>query len=439
MLPPMARVPPDTPVRRREILAWYGYDFADSAFTTVIVTAFYVLYFKAVVVGDPNLGDWYWGLANSLSALALALTAPVLGAIADHSASKLIFLRSFAVLLAVFTASLALVGPGDVAAGMGLFIVANIGFAGGVIFIDAFLPELSHAGNVGRLAGNRYGIGYLGGMACLAAILPLAAGGFTPENLASARAVFLVVAGWYGLFAIPTFLFLRERAVPRPLPRGRTYVGVGFARLAVTFRHIRRYRELFKFLVAFWVYNDAIITIIVFSAAYAADTLSFTVQENLLLLLAVNIPAAAGSFFFGRLADRAGIKRTVVMTLILWLLVVAAALLTTSKAAFFGVAALAGVGLGSCQSTSRSLMSRFTPREKAAEFFAFMGFAGKVSSIVGPLLFGAISVATGSQRLSVLAVGLFFLAGLVLLLGVDEKAGVAAAALPVEEPAGSQW
>jgi UMF1 family MFS transporter len=213
---------------------------------------------------------------------------------------------------------------------------------------------------------------------------------------------------------------------------------VGFARLATTFRHIRRYRELFKFLIAFWVYNDGIITIIVFSAAYAADTLQFTVQENLLLLLAVNIPAAAGSFLFGRLADRAGIKRTVVLTLLLWLVVVAAAMLTTSKAAFFGVAALAGVGLGSCQSTSRSLMSRFTPRAKAAEFFAFMGFAGKVSSIVGPLVFGAISMATGSQRLAVLAVGVFFLVGLGLLLGVDEEAGIAAAAAPVEEPGGGR-
>jgi UMF1 family MFS transporter len=429
----MNRVSPDEPVRRREIAAWCSYDFADSAFTTVIVTAFFVLYFKHVVVGDPGLGDWYWGLANAGSALVMAMLAPVLGAIADHSGSKRIFLRACAVLIVVFTAGLFFVQPGMVAVGMALFIIANIGFAGGVIFIDAFLPEISRAGNVGRISGYRWGLGYIGGMACLGLILPLASGGFSADNLLSARAVFPVVALWYLVWSLPTFLVLRERALHRPLPPGHGYLRVGFGRLAVTLRHIRRYRELFKFLLAFWVYNDAIVTVIVFASAYAADTLQFTVTENLLLIFSVNVPAAAGALLFGRLLDRLGAKRTVVLTLLLWLGVVTLTVFTTTKAVFFGVAVLAGIGLGSCQSTSRSLMALLTPRAKSAEFFGFLGLAGKISAILGPLLFGLISVTTGSQRLAVSMIGLFFLAGLLILLSVDERDGIAAAARPMEE------
>jgi UMF1 family MFS transporter len=423
----MRRVPPGTPVLPRERAAWCLYDFADSAFTTVVVTAFYVLYFKSVVVGDAALGDWYWGLANAVSALALAGLAPLLGALADHTGSKRLFLRGCGLLMVTFTAALAWVGPGDVLLGSVLFILANIGFAGGVIFIDAFLPELAAPGRLGTLSGWRWGVGYVGGMLCLGVILPLARGGFADSNLASARLVFPVVAAWYALFSLPAFLLLRERAERRPPAPGTTLWSVGFTRVAGTFRHIRRYRELFKFLVAFWIYNDAIVTIIVFAAAYAGDTLGFTVAENLLLILCVNLPAALGSVAFGALLDRLGAKRTVVLTLLLWLGVVAGALLVTRKGSFLAVAALAGLGLGSCQSSSRALLARFTPRDRSAEFFGFLGLAGKVSAVLGPLLFGLVSVASGSQRWAVAMVGLLFLVGLLVLLTVDEAAGVAAA------------
>ena len=432
MLRGMARVDPDHPVAKREIWAWYSYDFADSAFTTVIVTAFYVLYFKEVVVSDPGLGDWYWGLANAVAAASVALLAPVLGAIADHSGCKLAFLRACAVLLVVFTSSLFFVGPGMVAAGITLFVLANIGFQGGGVFIDAFLLELSRDSDVGRLSGTKWATGYVGGLLSLAAIAPLAFGGFGTGNLLRARLVFPLIALWYLLFSLPTFLFLRERARSRPLPPGESLLTVGFRRLAHTARHVRRYRELAKFLVAFWIYNDAIVTIIVFAAAYAHDTLGFTVAENLGLLLVVNLPAAAGSILFGRLVDRIGGKRTVILTLVIWLGVIAGTLFTTTRAPYYAVAAVAGLCLGGTQSASRSIMARFTPRDRAAEFFGFLGVAGKVSAIIGPLLFGLISAGTGSQRLAVLGVGVFFLAGLLVLLSVDEAAGQAAAGRPAD-------
>jgi UMF1 family MFS transporter len=426
----MHRVPPGTPVLPRERAAWCMYDFADSAFTTVIITTFYVLYFKNVVVGDPGLGDWYWGLANSLSAVLVALVAPVLGAVADFTAGKRLFLRGCGLLIVTFTASLALVGPGDVLLGTVLFMIANIGFAGGVIFIDAFLPELSTPERVGRLSGARWATGYVGGMLCLGAIMPLASGGFTEANLGSARLVFPVVALWYAVFSLPTFLLLRERGDGGRLPPGEHLLTAGFRRLGRTFQHIRQYRQLFKFLLAFWLYNDAIVTIIIFAAAFASDTLQFTVAENLLLILCVNLPAALGALVFGSLVDRIGPRRTVMITLVLWLGVIVATLFTTQKATFFVVASLAGIGLGSCQSASRSLLARFTPKDRAAEFFGFLGLAGKASAIIGPLVFGWVSLQTGSQRLAVVTVGLFFLAGLILISTVDEAEGIAAANPP---------
>jgi UMF1 family MFS transporter len=364
----------------------------------------------------------------------VALLAPVLGARADISGSKRLFLRGFGLIIIVFTASLALVGPGDVVAGIVIFMLANIGFAGGVIFIDAFLPELAAPGRTGRLSGARWATGYVGGMLCLALIMPLASGGFAPGNLTAARSVFPVVALWYAVFSLPAFLILRDRGNKVTLPAGQSVVMLGFRRLGTTFRSIRRYRELFKFLLAFWLYNDAIVTIIIFAAAFASDTLNFTVAENMLLILCVNLPAAAGSLAFGALLDRLGAKRTVMLTLLLWLGVIVATLLTTSKATFFGVAALAGIGLGSCQSSSRALLAQFTPANRAGEFFSFLGVAGKVSAIMGPLVFGWVSMQTGSQRLAVLAVGFFFLAGLAVLATVDEKAGLAAANDPGPGP-----
>jgi UMF1 family MFS transporter len=406
------------------------YDFADSAFTTVIVTTFYVLYFKNVVVGDPGLGDWYWGLANSLSAILVALIAPVLGAMADFTAGKRLFLRGCGLLIVTFTAALALVGPGDVLLGTVLFMLANIGFAGGVIFIDAFLPELSTPERVGRLSGARWATGYVGGMLCLGAIMPLASGGFSADNLASARLVFPVVALWYAVFSLPAFLLMRERGTGGRLPAGENLLTLGFRRLGRTFLHIRQYRQLFKFLLAFWLFNDAIVTIIIFASAFASDTLNFTVTENLLLIFCVNLPAALGALVFGSLVDRIGPKRTVMITLVLWLGVIVATLFTTQKSTFFVVACLAGVGLGSCQSASRSLLAMFTPTERAAEFFGFLGLAGKASSILGPLVFGWVSLQTGNQRLAVVTVGLFFLAGLILLSTVNEAEGIAAAGNP---------
>jgi UMF1 family MFS transporter len=422
------------PVRKREILGWCMYDVADSAFTTVIVTVLYAPYFSKIVVGDPNRADFLWGLAASISEVMVALVAPVLGAIADFSGSRKKFLGACALTIIFFTAALYFVGPGMTALGLGLYIIANIGFAGGGIFIDSFLPGISNESNVGRISGTKWALGYLSGLVALWICLPLAdniVDNPTTEQLSLARFIPVVVAAYYAIAVIPTFVLLRDRSIRKPPPPGQNYVTVGFAQLKTTLKHMRRYSELFKLLIAFLVYNDGIVTVIYFAALYASVTIGFTTSEIVVMFIAMNVVAAAGAFSFGWIADRIGQKRTIFISLTIWLSAVVLAYFSYSKGSFYVVATLAGIGMGSCQSVTRSLLALFTPKENAAEFFGFLGIAGKALAFLGPIIFGVVSHRTGSQRPAILSIGAFFVIGMILLAFVNEKRGKESARIPV--------
>jgi UMF1 family MFS transporter len=417
------------PITRKEILAWCFYDFANSSFTTVIVTAFYVLYFKNVVFAErTGMGDLWWGMSISLSMIVVALSSPILGAIADCSGTKKRFLLAYTGVCILFTSLLYFVGPGDVIPGVLFFVLANIGFEGALVFYNAFLPEIAGRHDMGKVSGWGWSIGYLGGITSLLLIIPLAAHLKEGEaGVQLARLTFPTIGLFILLASLPTFLILRERAVPLPLPAGSSYLREGARRLATTFRYIRRYRELLKFLLAFFVYEDAMITIIAFTASYADQTLHFTPRENLLMILLVNPAAAVGAFLFGYIFDKAGPKRTISWTLVLWIMVVVAAFFVQTKAQFLTVAMIAGLVLGSTQSASRGMVGLFSPRRHNAEFFGFYAVSGKVSAIIGPVVFGTISSVTQSQRLAVVSIAPFFLAGLIMLQWVDEQKGMQAA------------
>ena len=424
------------PVTNREILGWCMYDVADSAFTTIIVTVLYAPYFAKIVVRDPQQADFLWGLAASISEVVVALIAPILGAIADFSGSRKKFLGVCAVTIVLFTASLWFVGPGMTYVGLTLYILANIGFAGGGVFIDSFLPGISNNSNAGRISGRKWAMGYMSGLVCLALCYPLANGNIvdnaTNEQISTARLIPLVVAIYYAIAVIPTFLWLKERSVPQQLPPGENYLTIGFHQLKRTLGHIRRYRELFKLLIAFLVYNDGVVTVIYFAALYATTTIGFSAGDLTIMFLAINVVAAAGAFGFGWIADRIGQKKTIFISLFLWLAAVTVAYFSYTKQSFYIVAVLAGLGLGSCQSVTRSLLALFTPKENAAEFFGFLGIAGKALAFLGPLVFGIVSKQTGSQRPAILAVGAFFIAGMILLSFVNEERGKQAALIPID-------
>ncbi len=427
--------PPQPPITKKEIAGWCFYDVADSTFTTVIITAFYANYFKDIVVGDPIQGTYLWGVAASISEVVVAITAPILGAIADFSGSRKKFLGLCALIIVFFTGALWFAGPGMVTMAMTLFIIANLGFAGGGVFIDSFLPGISTDENAGRISGIKWALGYLSGLVCVALCGPLAEGikpNATAADISKARWIPVVVAVYYAVAVIPTFVFLRDRSTPKPLPPGENYLTVGFKQLKKTFRQIKRYRELVKLLIAFLVYNDGVVTVIIFAAVYAVTTIGFTQGEITFMFIVLNVVAAAGAFGFGYLADRIGQKRTIFISLTIWIIAVLIAWRAQDKATFWVAATLVGVGMGSCQSVTRSLLALFTPKQNAAEFFGFLGIAGKALAFLGPYLFGKLTQIYRSQRPAILAISVFFIVGMLLLSFVNEEKGKAEALVPVE-------
>jgi UMF1 family MFS transporter len=423
----------NAPITRREIAGWCMYDVADSAFTTVMITAFYANIFKDIVVGDKVRGTFLWGVALSSAEIVVALLAPILGAVADFAGYRKRFLAICAMLLIAFTAALWFAGPGMIWLAMGLFIIACLAFSAGGTFIDSFLPGISDKSNAGRISGIKWALGYLGGLGCVALCQPFASGikpSPSPDELADAQMIPLIVAIWYAVAVIPAFMFLRERSTPQSLPAGETYLTIGFRQLRQTFGKIQHYRELFKLLLAFLVYNDGVVTVIGFASIYAVDTIGFTQSEIVKMFIILNIVAAVGAFGAGRVADWIGQKRMIFISLAVWIVAVFIAWYAESKQTFWIAATMVGLGMGSTQSVTRSLLALFTPKEKAAEFFGFLGIAGRALAFLGPLVFGTLTQMTGSQRPAILAIAAFFIVGAFLLSFVDERKGREAALNP---------
>ncbi|MCZ6824227.1 MAG: MFS transporter [Gemmatimonadetes bacterium] len=412
-------------VRRREVFSWCMYDFANSAFTTLIVTFIFSAYFMQVIVGDEVRGTVLWTRAVNISAIVVALTMPVLGAIADFSRRKKRFLLLATIQTLVFTTLLFFMQPGMVVLAVILFVFANVAYEGGQAFYNAFLPEISTSRNMGRISGYGWALGYVGGLAALGIALWMM--GALPENgHLNVRATILLVAIWFAVFSIPTFLFLPERGIARAVEPG-TYVREGFRRVAETFRHLRRYREAAKVLLARLVYNDGLVTIFALAGIYSIAVFDFTIEEVIKLGIVANVAAGLGAFGFGFVNDWIGGKRTIAITLVV--LTIAALLGATAetRTGFWIAAILISFMVGPTQSASRTLLGSMTPEAKHAEFFGFYAFSGKLSSILGPLLFGTVVGVTGSHRLAMGSMVVFFVVGFVLLMLVDEKAGIAAA------------
>ncbi|QQR73978.1 MAG: MFS transporter [Holophagales bacterium] len=422
----MATPPANLPVRLREIVAWAMFDFANSSYTTVIVTVAFSVYFTKLVAAGAN-ADSLWGAGITASNLVVVLLSPLVGAIADDSGRKKLFLLATWLLCVAGTAGLWFVHPGEIALGLALFVVSNIAFSFGENLCAAFLPELSTPANVGRISGFGWGLGYFGGLLSLLAIRPLIAPGFTVENLGNLRLAWLVTALFFFVAALPTFLLLRERA-HRHRRSLAEYARQGFGHLLETARAVRHFRELARFLVVFFVYSAGLMSIIAFVGVYAERTVGFSPDELIVLFLVVQISSAAGAIGFGFIQDRLGASRTIQATLVLWIVVCALVYSSSSKSLFWGIALFAGLGIGSLQSASRGLVGLFSPVEKSGEFFAFWGLAGKGAYAFGPAVFGLLSSTLHSQRAAILSTGLFFVLGLVGMAFVDEKRGQAAAA-----------
>ncbi len=415
---------PATNTSRLQIFIWTLFDFANTSFSVIVVAVGYSLYFKDVVAGGHGRGDFLWGVAVSISMLITAIIAPVLGAAADFSSRRKRFLFGFTIVSIICTALLYFVDAGMIAAGMILFILANIGFEGGIVFYDAFLPTLTTERSYGRVSGYGFAMGYIGSLTTLLIAMPLYANGFIPSNLPNIKLSFVIAAAIFLLFAAPLFLFFRDHK--KTFEKKPSYVRAGIARVRDTIRHMKKYKQVARFMVAFFIYNDGILTVISFASIFAQQSLNFSLQEIIVLFAVVQGSGVIGSLIFGVVTDKIGPKKTIDINLVLWLLVVTAAYFVHTKAMFFAIGIVAGSSLGASQSASRSLMALLTPKEREAEFFGFYdGLCGKASAVIGTFLFGLISYLTNNQRLSILSVGVFFVVGLLLLQRVDDTRATA--------------
>lgn len=398
----------------KQLFGWMMYDFANSAFTTIIVTVVYSVYFiKTVVGGDAGYAEMLWGRAIGISMTMVALTAPIMGAIADFSRSKKKFLFINCYLTVIFTALLYFVGPGQISKGMIFFIIANFGFNSANVFYDAFLPELTTSDNIGKVSGYGWALGYVGGLLSLLVSLVLI-------NY-DVRWVFPMIALHFFIFSLFTFVWLKE--VQRPSKR-TNYLKTAYKRVYSSLKNIRQYPQLLKFILSYFIYNDGITTVIAFAAIYGITRYGMDTKAMLIYFILAQFTSILGSAVFGWLTDKRGVKLSLTISLLIWVAVVFWAFFCTSASEYYFVGLLAGLAIGSSQSNSRTMLSMLTPCEREAEFFGFYTLTGRLSSIIGPILYGWIAHRTGDIRYSILTLIVFFSTGLVLLQLVDPHKGL---------------
>jgi UMF1 family MFS transporter len=413
------------------------YDFANSAFTTLVVTFVYATYFtKQMVLGpdgapDETLGTFYWSNAVSVTALAVAFASPFVGALADRGGYRREFLLAATVLCVLATAALFGFTPGQATLALAAFVVANVAFEMGNVFYNAYLPEIAPPDRIGRISGYGWGLGYLGGLLCLVLALfgfiqtetPLF--GLSAANGENVRATMLLTATWVAVFSVPFFLFVRDDQ-PARSTAGQPVLASTWRELRRTVAEIRRYRQIVRLLLARLFYNDGLVTIFAMGGTYAAVTFGFTFSQVIVFGIVINLAAGLGALAMGRLDDAIGGKRTLLLSLVG---LAAATLLTVlfeSESALWAAGIAIGIFAGPNQSASRSLMGRFIPPDKETEFYGFFALSGKLTAFIGPMLFGWLTLATGTQRAGIAAVLVLFLIGGVLLLLVDEREGTLA-------------
>ncbi|MGD9487086.1 MAG: MFS transporter [Calditrichaceae bacterium] len=414
---------------KKEIFAWTLYDFANTSFSVIVVTVVYAVYFKQYIVSgqtisffgiERNPGDLYWGLGGAISMFIVAVSSPLLGAIADFNSRKKYFLFVYSMFCIASTIMLTFLEPGMVWQGLFLFVVGNIGFEGAIVFYNGFLPQISKPDNIGKISGYGFAFGYIGSLLSLLIALPYANMAFVADDLSLMRPTFLWAGLFFLVFSTPFYFMVTEKKYNISV-QVNSYVKEGYKRFRKTLKMIREFPEIVKFLIAYFIYIDGVNTVIYFGGIFAKDTLGFSMVEIITFFAIIQFSAISGAYVFGFLTDKLGPKKTINLTLFMWMGVSVGAFFSYDQLSFYAVGLIAGIAMGSSQSASRALMGILIPEGMEAEFYGFYALTGKFSSILGPLLFGIISTTTGSQRIAVLSVLLFFVAGFALFQRVDEK------------------
>lgn len=412
-------------VRRRALVAWGLFDWANSAYPTVVVTFVFATYYTQGVASDPVSGTAEWGRAISLSGLAVALTAPFLGAIADQGGRRKPWLAVLSLICIAASAGLWMVRP-DAAwatAALGLVVVGNFAFESGMVFYNAMMPSLAPPERQGRLSGWAWGAGFAGGLCCLVVALvgfvqtdaPWL--GLGTEEAENVRVIGPLVALWFLIFGLPLFLLTPDR----PAASGRSALAAirgGVRHLGRTLRRLPHTPAIARFLIARMIYTDGLLTLFAFGGVYASGVFGFTLAEVIQFGIGLNVTAGLGAVGFAWVDDRIGPKPTIALSLI-GLIVFGGAILLTGSVTWFWVFGLAlGIFIGPAQAASRSFLSRLVGPDEAGEFFGLFALSGKATAFVGPGVLALVTEATGSQRLGMATILAFFAVGLALLLTV---------------------
>jgi UMF1 family MFS transporter len=418
-------------VRNRAQFGWCLYDWANSAFATVILAAVLPVYFASLVPAEGATLFWstqpipataLWGYIVSLSMTLVAITAPGLGNLADRRGWRRRLLIIFCLLGSLATCSLFLAGPGRYLLAAALFILGNIGFAAGNIFYNAYLPDLASGAEADQLSARGYALGYIGGGLMLLVVFLMIQQHTLlglPDMAMATRLGFLLTGAWWLGFSLPVFAWLKDvpvtPGIQQALRTPRDYLR--------TLADLRRYRDLSRFLVAFLLYNDGIQTIIAVSAIFARQELRLGTGTILGCFLMIQFVAMPGALLFSRLAGRSNTKRAVLVSLVLFTLITIYASVMKSAVEFWILGFAVAIVLGGSQALSRSLFSSMVPKQRSAEFFSFYAISSKFASIFGPLVFALLIDLSGSNRIAILALALFFVVGMILLIGVNVEQG----------------
>ena len=404
--------------RNKVIFSWALFDFANSPFATLIITFVYSTFFVKVIAGDEISGTSMWSKAVAFSAIVVALISPVLGSIADGGNHRKKFLMISSIIFCISTAMLYTILPGNPISALIWFIIANIFFEMGMVFYNAFLPEIAPPEKIGRISGFGWGLGYIGGLAALLVALlgfikpDVPWFGFSKELGENIRAINLLTALWFFIFSLPMFIYVKENKF---ITKSKLSLKQSVLNLIQTFKEIKKYKQVIKFLIARIFYNDALVTIFAFGGIYAAGTFNFSFNEIMIFGIVINIAAGAGAFLMGYFDDYFGGKLTIQMSIIALLAASILAIFSQNKTFFWISGIIMGIFSGPNQSASRSFMARIIPSNKYNEFFGFFAFSGKLTAFLGPFLLGVITDTFESQRIGMLVVVVFFIIGFSIL------------------------
>jgi MFS transporter, UMF1 family len=434
---------PRTLAPRREILGWAMFDFANQAYTLLIITVIFGDLFTRVVVADApdyRLGNLLWSLGLSTSYLLVVVCAPVAGAIMDYTATKKHFLFASYLITVVTTALLYFAAPGYAALGVLLLILSNFAYSIGEAFIASFLPDLGPPRALGRISGFGWALGYVGGLIS-AALALLLLGEVSAENFHRIRWVGPLAAGFFLVSAIPTFIWLRERGIARAQLSPGDYLRLGLGRVRGTVTRVRAHRDLAVMLASTFFTMNGIYIIITYAFIYGAQVVMWDASTRTTMFILMQITAAIGALGFGWIQDYLGALRTYRITLWMWILAVALVFLTPTLSSrilplfgldwqaqqvFLIVGCAAGLSLGSCQSATRTLAGLFSPLSRSGEFFGFWGLTVKLAGASGLLIIGLLQAAMG-LRTAILCCAVLFLVAWIISLRVNQGRGEAAA------------